>query len=154
MITTSWYDSNTTAWALCLRTVLCSREQLGWTFRGSAYCQLIRNVNKEKRLLWALQHQNDRFENVIFSDEASIQLETGKKERNRKTNPVPNIHPRCMYGLESVQEVLLTSASLLVQWMPSFMWKFSTPNMFPAVLRLFLRRTMSTGGEPLPSPQT
>ena len=65
--------------SMCLRTVLRSREQLGWTFRGSAYCQLIQNVNKEKRLLWALQHQNDRFENVIFSDEASIQLETHRK---------------------------------------------------------------------------
>lgn len=34
--------------AISLRTVLCCREQLGWTFRGSAYCQLIRDVNKQK----------------------------------------------------------------------------------------------------------
>ena len=27
--------------SISLRTVLRSREQLGWTFRGSAYCQLI-----------------------------------------------------------------------------------------------------------------
>ena len=25
---------------------------LGWVYRGSAYCQLIRNVNKQKRLEW------------------------------------------------------------------------------------------------------
>ena len=74
--------------------MLCSREQLGWTFRGSAYCQLIRNVNKEKRLLWALQHQNDRFENVIFSDEASIQLETHRKRCYRKKGEKPQNKPR------------------------------------------------------------
>ena len=36
--------------SISLRTVLRCREQLGWTFRGSAYCQLIRDVNKQKRL--------------------------------------------------------------------------------------------------------
>ena len=30
-----------------LTTILCNRHQLGW---GSAYCQLIRNQNKQKRL--------------------------------------------------------------------------------------------------------
>ena len=52
---------------LSLRTVLRSRELLGWTYRGSAYCQLIRDINKQKWLEWALQNQNNRFENVIFS---------------------------------------------------------------------------------------
>ena len=33
---------------LCLQTILTSRDKLGWTFRGSAYCQLIRDVNKVK----------------------------------------------------------------------------------------------------------
>ena len=27
------------------------RHQLGWTYRGSAYCQLIQHVNKQKRIL-------------------------------------------------------------------------------------------------------
>lgn len=80
--------------SMCLRTVLRSRQQLGWTFRGSAYCQLIRNVNKEKRLLWALQHRDDDFENVIFSDEASIQLETHRKRCYRKKGEKPQNKPR------------------------------------------------------------
>ena len=33
-----------------LRTVLRCRTYLGWTFRGSSYCQLIRHENKQKRL--------------------------------------------------------------------------------------------------------
>ncbi len=31
---------------LCLQTILNSRQKLGWTFRGSAYCQIIREENK------------------------------------------------------------------------------------------------------------
>lgn len=31
---------------LCLQTILNSREKFGWTFRGSAYCQVIRHENK------------------------------------------------------------------------------------------------------------
>ena len=35
---------------ISLLTVLRCRRSLGWTFRGSAYCQLVRNVNKQE---WA-----------------------------------------------------------------------------------------------------
>ena len=33
-------------YAISLRTILRCRTTLGWTFRGSAYCQLIRDANK------------------------------------------------------------------------------------------------------------
>ena len=32
-----------------LTTIVRSRVQLGWTYHGSAYCQLIRHQNKEKQ---------------------------------------------------------------------------------------------------------
>ena len=35
---------------LSLRTMLRCRTALGWTFQGSAYCQLIRTANKALRL--------------------------------------------------------------------------------------------------------
>ena len=38
------------------RTVLRCRTSLGWTFRGSAYCQLIREANKAKRLAFAQKY--------------------------------------------------------------------------------------------------
>ncbi len=38
---------------LSLMTIRRGRCKLGWTFRGSAYCQLIRQANKEKRFQWA-----------------------------------------------------------------------------------------------------
>ena len=42
--------------ALSLSTILHSRRSLGWSFRGSSYCQMIREPNKAKRLEWALQY--------------------------------------------------------------------------------------------------
>ena len=77
--------------SVSLRTILRSRQQLGWTFRGSAYCQLIRDANKAKQLEWALQHT---FDDVIWSDEASIQLETHRKHCYRKQGERPKPKPR------------------------------------------------------------
>ena len=69
---------------MTLKTVLRCRAALGWTFRGSAYCQLIRQENKVKRLQWAQKHLSEgaatareraatgreSFVIVLFSDEA------------------------------------------------------------------------------------
>ncbi len=60
---------------ISLQTILRCRISLGWTFRGSAYCQLVRTVNKQKRLEWATANQSkakDGFRNVIWSDECSV----------------------------------------------------------------------------------
>lgn len=79
--------------SVSLRTVLRCREQLGWTFRGSAYCQLIRDANKAKRLEWAQKYMNDDFANVIWTDEASVQLETHRRRCYRKKGKRPNPKP-------------------------------------------------------------
>ena len=63
-------------YTLNLRTILLCRTSLGWTFRGSGYCQLIRDVNKQKRLDFARGHRSDNFINVVFTDECSVQLES------------------------------------------------------------------------------
>ena len=76
------------------RTVLCCRTQLGWTFRGSAYCQLIRRANKVKRLEWAHQHLHDSFDNVVWTDECSVQLESHKRFCCRKQGEPPRLKPR------------------------------------------------------------
>uniref|UniRef100_A0A1X7SHC6 Transposase Tc1-like domain-containing protein n=1 Tax=Amphimedon queenslandica TaxID=400682 RepID=A0A1X7SHC6_AMPQE len=74
---------------LSLKTILASREMLGWTFRGSAYCQVIREANKQKRLDWALQYSQEAatdngFEDVLWTDESSIQLECHRRFSYRK----------------------------------------------------------------------
>ena len=60
------------------KTILRCHTDLGWTFRGSAYCQLIRESNKARWLQWARDHTRDTFENVIWTDDSSVQLETHK----------------------------------------------------------------------------
>ena len=66
--------------SVSLATIKRSRSRMGWTFRGSAYCQLIRDANKEKRLAWAQENLTaaveDGFTDVIWTDKASIQLES------------------------------------------------------------------------------
>ena len=100
---------------LSISTILRCRLDLGWTFRGtlpdahviinqlsygrvgSAYCQLIRTYNKEKRLAWAgqfLSEAKDGFENVIWSDESTVQVETHKRYCYRKAGCPPKSKPR------------------------------------------------------------
>ena len=78
-------------------TIFRCRKELGWTFRGSAYCQLIRSANKVKRFDWAKQYLDeaeDGFNDVIFTDESSVQLETHKRYCFRKKGCAPKSKPR------------------------------------------------------------
>ena len=52
---------------------------LGWTFRGAAYCQLIRVQNREKRLHWAQKYLGKDFDDVFWTDETSVQMETHRR---------------------------------------------------------------------------
>lgn len=57
-------------------TVRRSRKEQGWTLQKTKYCQLIRDVNKIKRLEFAQRvlGTENTFDNIIFSDECSISL--------------------------------------------------------------------------------
>ena len=82
---------------ISLSTVLRSCSSLGWTFRGSAYCQMIREPNKHKRLQWAQQHAEEAemgFSNVVYTDETSVQLETHRRFCCRKRGNKPRPKPR------------------------------------------------------------
>ena len=79
---------------LSLATILRCRTSLGWTFRGSSYCQLIRHANKTKRLQWTIDNRDYNFGDVIFSDECSVQLETHRRFCCRKVGEKPRNKPR------------------------------------------------------------
>ena len=84
---------------LSIMTIMHCRKELGWTFRGSAYCQMIRDVNKVKHKEWALQHLSETFaengfQNVIWSNESSIQIETHKRDCFRGKDSPPKRKPR------------------------------------------------------------
>ena len=87
-------------YSISLRTILRCQTSLGWTFRGSKYCQLIREVNKAKRLEWAQQYITESFEpaevfnDVIWTDECSVQLESHRRFCCRKRGEPPKNKPR------------------------------------------------------------
>ena len=94
---------NDRGYSILLRTILRCRTSLGWTFRGSAYCQLIREANKEKRLVWAREHVGESFDDVIFTDESSIQMESHRRFCCRKQGMAPN---QCLGKLFSQQSLV------------------------------------------------
>jgi transposase len=83
-----------------LATIVRNRRELGWIYRGSAYCQLIRNANKEKRLEFARTYLHDNFDDVIWSDETTVQLETHKRMCYRKQGEKPRPKPRAKHPVK------------------------------------------------------
>lgn len=84
---------------ISISTIMRCRKELGWTFRGSAYCQMIREENKMKHKEWALQYLSEAladngFKNVIWTDESSIQIETHKRYCYRQKDCPPKRKPR------------------------------------------------------------
>ena len=73
-----------------LQTVRRVRKHLGWVCTGPKYCQLIHEVNKLKRLEWSKARMvaNEKFENAVFSDECTVQLDHhGRVCFRRKKEP-------------------------------------------------------------------
>ena len=86
--------------AVSLPTVKRARRQLGWIATRPKYCQLIREANKSKRVLWCKERleEKDQFENVIWTDECSVQQDNHGRlcfrriKQPRKLKPHPK-HP-------------------------------------------------------------
>ena len=55
-----------------IATIIRAKKMLGWTYQIPGYCQLIRHVNKTKRLNWAKENITENFEDAIWSDETSV----------------------------------------------------------------------------------
>ena len=68
------------------RTIARIRNELGWTFSTVRYCQVIRDANKQKRLAWCTEciDKKELFNNVIFTDESTFQLESHRRKCFRK----------------------------------------------------------------------
>ena len=85
--------------SISLSTILRSRAILGWTFRGSKYCQLIRHENESKCFLWACDNFGELLEDgfndvhVIWSDETTVQLETHHRHSYRKKRQQATLKP-------------------------------------------------------------
>lgn len=81
---------------VCSATVRRCRKQQGWTLQRTAYCQLIRESNKGKRLEHAqrIVESDDTFDNVIFSDECSVSLQQYRRTCYRKVDEPTKRKPK------------------------------------------------------------
>ena len=57
------------------RTALRWRNQLGWTSKGTSYCQMMRRKKRETTA-WAPERKGLSFEDVVYMDETTVQIET------------------------------------------------------------------------------
>ena len=80
--------------SLSTTTARKGRRSLGWTRRGTAYCQLIRAPNRAKRLEWARQNLGKSLEDVIWTDETTVQMESHRRFHCYKKGCKPRYKPR------------------------------------------------------------
>ena len=82
--------------SISLTTLKQYRRELGWTFHGSRYSHMIRELNRVKRLEWCVQQiqEKDDFEDVIWSDETSIQLDSHHRHAFRRKDQARKLTPR------------------------------------------------------------
>ncbi|KAK3091711.1 hypothetical protein FSP39_022081 [Pinctada imbricata] len=85
---------------LSISTINRIKQSLGWTLRGTRYCQLIREANKPKRVQWANDHIGDSFEDVIWTDETSVWLEQHATRCYRRRGVLPKRKPKPKYPLK------------------------------------------------------
>ena len=86
--------------SMSLSTALKGRRLLGWTCRGTAYCQLVRVENRVKRLRWAQEQLGADFDDVIWTDETSVQMETHHRFCCRKNGQNPRYKPHLKHPVK------------------------------------------------------
>ena len=84
-----------------LSTVRRARRDLGWVSSTPRYCQLIREINKEKRLKWCQDVGPDNdFEDVVWTDECSVQLKRHSRRCFRKKGQRKRLKPKPKHPLK------------------------------------------------------
>ena len=82
--------------SVSLPTVKRERKARGWVCTRPHYCQLIRDNNKSKRLVWCEQQivNKEKFVNVVFVDESTVQLDHHGRLCFRKQKQARTLKPR------------------------------------------------------------
>ena len=79
-----------------LPTIKRARNAKGWVCTRPHYCQVVRDLNKRKRFLWChhLKNTNEKFENIVFTDKCTVQLERHSRLCFRKQHQYRVLKPR------------------------------------------------------------
>ena len=72
------------------------KRKLGWVVTRPKYCQIIRDSNKHKRLAWCIDMMvaQENFDNIIFTDECSVQLDSHGRLCFRKHGKLRKLKPK------------------------------------------------------------
>ncbi|CAB4023744.1 Transposable element Tcb2 transposase [Paramuricea clavata] len=83
-------------------TIRRARRKLGWKKENARYCQFVREPNKMKRLAFCLKalREKEKFENIIFTDETSVQIEQHARICFRKDGSQPKRKGRPKHPLK------------------------------------------------------
>ena len=61
-------------------TSICQwRNNMGWTSKGTRYCQMIQDINKEKRLNFSKENKDMTLQDTIYTDETTVQIEEHRR---------------------------------------------------------------------------
>ena len=85
-----------------LSTIKRARKEKGWVCTRPHYCQIVRDLNKRKRFLWCryLKDTNERYENIVFTDECTVQLERHSRLCFRKQRQCRLLKPRAKHPVK------------------------------------------------------
>lgn len=85
-----------------ISTIKRARKGLGWVATRPKYCQLIREVNKIKRVNWCEERikDNEKFEDVIFTDECTVELDNHGRICFRKIKQPRKLKPRAKHPIK------------------------------------------------------
>ena len=118
---------------------------MGWSAHATRYCQLIRVRNKLKRVQFCqmLLANGDNFDNVVFTDEAMIQLKPAhrksyhKKGEPRVFRPKPK-HPVKVFVWGGISKQGATNVVIFLGIMDAERYfKILTAGLLPFVRRKF-----------------
>lgn len=121
--------------------ILRSQAKLGWMFRGSAYCQLIQDCNKVKRLQWAREYlqasQSDGFTDIAWTDERALsagnspvpQLKKERETTKTKTKAWSEQHLKLVLVSPNIVccPVCLTCSRTCIMVFHSFLFRAKHP---------------------------
>jgi transposase len=84
-----------------ITVINCQRRRMGWVQTGTRYCQMIRAVNKEKRLFFCtnLLVQKEDFSDCIFTDESTVRCERFLSKQFRRIGEPAILKPKPKHPL-------------------------------------------------------
>lgn len=97
------------------------RRKLGWVYQGTAYCQLVRDVNKIKRKEYCQRclDSNEQFDDVIFTDETKIMMQSSRSRSCRKKGEARKLisKPKHPYTVSMPKKKIKKNRRLRKTWL-------------------------------------